>query len=598
MKKIAICCMVLWATALAACKDDRTVVLDQPRPSFSLVESDEESAESTWLSAEYDYSGGGVITQVGFSYKREDQNVYTDVVCADGEWTERNAWYRLEGLQPETTYRYYCYVVVDGVRCNSISNTFTTAPEGTDPSKPEPVFGDPSAHGVTSSGATVQCSYTYRGDQRIDKSGFRYRKSSESAYREIASAEPASPIVCTLAGLEPNTAYTINAYVVVEGRTYRSADAVFTTVGDASQTVPSFGSPVSYGVTATSAGMACTFSYGGDAAKITEAGFRYKTAAASSYTARAVSTAPGEKSITVDGLSSSTAYDFHLYVVVDGKTYRSAEGSFTTQKQSSTQSGAKYAGWAELPAEQVKSGDYYYAYHITDVNNATGRKARNYGVCYSNELKCAVWVAAPMHPFYAAKNVKRTDAYGSDPDIPVSQPGKWTGYTRGHMLGSAERLVSRTANVQVFYHSNIAPQLGQPYFNTGGGAWNTLEDWVDTQWANTSDTTYQVIGSYWANKNKKVGSTTIPTHYYKVLLRTKGHKNKWVVDCSRDELQCIAIMVEHRTYSKNEVPQPSQYQSKGMLHSVKEMEEMTGLTFFPNVPNAPKDTYNASDWGL
>ena len=116
MKKIAICCMVLWATALAACKDDRTVVLDQPRPSFSLVESDEEAAESTWLSAEYDYSGGGVITQVGFSYKREDQNVYTDVVCADGEWTERNAWYRLEGLQPETTYRYYCYVVVDGVR--------------------------------------------------------------------------------------------------------------------------------------------------------------------------------------------------------------------------------------------------------------------------------------------------------------------------------------------------------------------------------------------------------------------------------------------------------------------------------------------------
>ena len=58
--------------------------------------------------------------------------------------------------------------------------------------------------------------------------------------------------------------------------------------------------------------MACTFSYGGDAAKITEAGFRYKTAAASSYTARAVSTAPGEKSITVDGLSSATAYDFHL----------------------------------------------------------------------------------------------------------------------------------------------------------------------------------------------------------------------------------------------------------------------------------------------
>lgn len=598
MKKIAICCMVLLATALAACKDDPTVVLDQPRPSFTLVESDEEAAESAWLSAEYDYTGGDAITQVGFSYKQEDQSVYTDVVCADGEWTERNAWYLLEGLQPETTYRYYCYVVVGGVRCNSISNTFTTAPEGVDPSKPEPVFGTPSANEVTSAGATLQCSYTYRGDERIGACGFRYRKTSESAYREIEVKDASSPIVCALGGLDAGTAYAFSAYVVVEGQTFRSAETTFTTTGSAEQTIPSFGSPVSYGITTASAGVACTFSYGGDASDIAKVGFRYKTAAAATYAECAVSTAPGEKSATLGGLTPATDYVFHLFAVVDGKTYRSAEGSFTTQKQSGTQSGAKYAGWAELPAEQVKTGDYYYAYHITDVNNSTGRKARNYGVCYSNELKCAVWVAAPMHPFYAKKNVSRTDAYGSDPDIPVSQPGKWTGYTRGHMLGSAERLVSRTANVQVFYHSNIAPQLGQPYFNTGGGAWNTLEDWVDTQWANSSDTTYQVIGSYWANKNKKVSGTTIPTHYYKVLLRTKGHKNKWVVDCSRDELQCIAIMVEHRTYSKSEVPQPSQYQSKGMLHSVKEIEQMTGLTFFPNVPNAPKDTYNASDWGL
>ena len=95
-----------------------------------------------------------------------------------------------------------------------------------------------------------------------------------------------------------------------------------------------------------------------------------------------------------------------------------------------------------------------------------------------------------------------------------------------------------------------------------------------------------------------VSGTTVPTHYYKVLLRTKNHRNKWVVECSRDELQCIAIMIEHRTYSKGEVPQPSQYESKGLLLSVSELEQMTGLTFFPNVPNAPKDTYNPSDWGL
>ena len=43
---------------------------------------------------------------------------------------------------------------------------------------------------------------------------------------------------------------------------------------------------------------------------------------------------------------------------------------------------------------------------------------------------------------------------------------------------------------------------------------------------------------------------------------------------------------------------PSQYVAKGFVMSVADLEKKTGQTFFANVPNAPKDTYNASDWGL
>lgn len=253
------------------------------------------------------------------------------------------------------------------------------------------------------------------------------------------------------------------------------------------------------------------------------------------------------------------------------------------------------AGWAELPTTIEKS-NWHYTYHITDVKS-NGKNARNYSVCYSSDKMCAIWVAAPMHDFYATKNTSRQDNYTTDPNFSFTQPGKWSGYTRGHLLGSAERLVSRKANDQVFYYSNIAPQHST-YFNTGGGAWNTLEEWVDKQWVGAADTTYQVIGCYWdpAESPKQVSGTTIPTHYYKVLLRTKNHKNKWVVECSKDELQCIAVMVEHRTYEKSEVPKPADYEKKGMFLSVKEMEELTGLTFFGNVPNAPKESYNVSDW--
>ncbi len=253
-----------------------------------------------------------------------------------------------------------------------------------------------------------------------------------------------------------------------------------------------------------------------------------------------------------------------------------------------TNSGAKHAGWAELPAEENNS-DYYYAYHmIPDVGSG---KVRNFAVCYSEELGCPVWVASPMHSYYTAKNTSRSDAYGPDPEIPSGiQVHKRSGYTRGHMLGSSDRLVSRGANVQAFYYSNIAPQLSSG-FNTGGGVWNNLESYCDGQLC--SDTLYMVNGCYWENYNKKSSGTVIPTHYYKVLLRTKkGNSGKWVVNCSESELKCVVFMVEHNS---------SQHQVKphrGMMMSVAELEEMTGHTFFPNVPNAPKDTYNPSDWGL
>lgn len=253
-----------------------------------------------------------------------------------------------------------------------------------------------------------------------------------------------------------------------------------------------------------------------------------------------------------------------------------------------TNGGTPHAGWAELPAEEDNS-DYHYAYHmIPDKGNG---KVRNFAVCYSEELGCPVWVASPMHYYYTAKNTSRSDAYAPDPEIPSSiQVHKRSGYTRGHLLGSSDRLVSRGANEQAFYYSNIAPQLSSG-FNTGGGVWNNLESYCDDQLC--ADTLYMVNGCYWENYNTKSSGTVIPTHYYKVLLRTKkGNSGKWVVNCSASELKCVVFMVAHNSNQHQVDPH------RGMMMSVAELERMTGHTFFPNVPNAPKDSYNPSDWGL
>ena len=275
-------------------------------------------------------------------------------------------------------------------------------------------------------------------------------------------------------------------------------------------------------------------------------------------------------------------------------------------------------GWYELPVMNLKtSGDYlvdaddqnlYFAYHMCagSEKGPGGRKARNYTVCYSAEHHCPVWVAAPRHSMYEG-SANRTNAYGKDPDIPASiqYSSKDTGggCNKGHMLGSAERTSSTATNKQVFYYTNIAPQYSDT-FNTGGGGWNTLEDWVDGKVC--SDTLYVVIGAYFENYTDRRGYTdspktisfggrsdvTRPSMYYYILMRTKkGNTGKALSECTSDEIMCAAFVRSHATPKKTAVGE------KDMM-SVSDLEKLTGFTYFPNVPQAPKDTYKASDWGL
>ena len=281
--------------------------------------------------------------------------------------------------------------------------------------------------------------------------------------------------------------------------------------------------------------------------------------------------------------------------------------------------------WYELPAiSYSKEGDYYvsgkdsdtygklyYAHHHCDgdehyLYKGKSVKARNYTVCFSSKHHVPVWVAAPRHTMYES-GASRKDAYGKDPSIPsgiqYNSTSTGGGCNKGHMLGSAERLSSTETNRQVFYYTNIAPQYSDT-FNTGGGGWNTLEDWVDGQVC--SDTLYVVIGAYFDQytdpQNYSASPKTIsfggrddvscPTMFYYALLRTKkGNSGKALSECSSSEMKCAAFVRSHKIAKGTKV-------SKKEMMSVSDLEKITGFTYFPNVPNAPKTSYNASDWGL
>lgn len=351
--------------------------------------------------------------------------------------------------------------------------------------------------------------------------------------------------------------------------------------------------------TATSATAAVTYTCEGEAT-VTDAGFLLKKTGQSDETRQSCGTAATSLCYTFTGLSENTSYEVAAYVVTPSKTWRSTavRVHHRGRRRHAADNNTRHKGWAELPNE-VSNGDYLYVDHECAMEKGA-RGPQLHRLLRKSKL-CPVWGRrAVARRLCRRRTSSAKNSYKDDPDLPYEQVGKWDGYTRGHMLGSAERLVSREANSQVMYFSNIGPQLGQnDYFNGGGGQWNTAEDWVDEQWRGLADTCYQVVGCYWANTNKKVSGTTIPTHYFTVLLKAKKSAGKkWVVNCTRDELQCIALFIEHKSYSKNAVTKPAQFDSKGIFMRVSDLEAKTGHKFFMNVPNAPKDTYDTRDWNF
>lgn len=277
-------------------------------------------------------------------------------------------------------------------------------------------------------------------------------------------------------------------------------------------------------------------------------------------------------------------------------------GAEATAKTSSRAASSltAHAGWAELPAEQRRQEEYVVSHLLKG-----GR--RNYTVCYSARHRAPMWVAAPLHRSYTG-DVKRNDNYDYDPSLPVNVQSRlnrsYGDYTRGHLLGSAERTASREMNNQTFYSSNIAPQL-RDGFNERGGAWNNLEALVDRQVC--ADTLYVVTGAIYGdytdsdgtnikmrttvNKNdgERVG---VPTAYYKALLRTKsGRTGRSVRECRASELKCAAFIVGHRSAAGRK---PS---AQDMI-TIDELERLTGEDLFAGVPNAPESKAEPSDWGL
>lgn len=214
-----------------------------------------------------------------------------------------------------------------------------------------------------------------------------------------------------------------------------------------------------------------------------------------------------------------------------------------------------------------------------------GREVMTYCLEFDKATLHSRWVAFRFDATTRARNVQRTtpDPFADDPDLSsayqIGSYGFGSPYNRGHLCASADRLYSRQANVNTFYMSNMSPMLG----NFNSGYWTTLESLVQSlgRSATFADTLYvvkggtiangQTIGTVRRDNNKNV---VVPKYYYTALLKVKN-----------GIYSSIGFWIEHKDYGYTYDSQAPLSEIKAQAVSINRLEELTGIDFFPNLPD-------------
>ena len=259
---------------------------------------------------------------------------------------------------------------------------------------------------------------------------------------------------------------------------------------------------------------------------------------------------------------------------------------------------AEYQG-GELVIDNNKNRNLYRAKlleypHLAEdstMNQLVIKSTAQYGITYSLEWSykdiANRWTCYQLHSGNLYENVTRKDDFKEDPEIEKQYRStlsdyKNSGFSRGHLCPSADRLCSSEQNKQTFYLSNMQPQW--QYHN--GGIWNSFEDKVRT-WAEAKvcDTLYVVkaatIRSDQLYPQKCNNRLPVPKYFYMALLSYNKASNSY---------KAIGIWTQQYK-SKDDVPANERNKEpKDYVITIDELEELTGIDFFCNLPDDTEDT--------
>ena len=233
-------------------------------------------------------------------------------------------------------------------------------------------------------------------------------------------------------------------------------------------------------------------------------------------------------------------------------------------------------------------------YQGNDVTFEITHTTDDYGITYSLEWdgnkRANRWTCYEFSAATPDNGVGRNEAWAEDTNIPEeyrTSKSDYSGYSRGHLCASNDRQSSIAQNRQTFYYSNMQPQ----YQSHNGGQWARLEQKVQN-WGNDRsfcDTLYVVKAATIDNPDQILSyhdaatmTVPVPKYFYMCLLAVKNNQYK-----------AIGFWTEHVNVAES-------YDYTHYARSIKEIEQLTGIDFFCNLPDdieqEVEESYSIDDW--
>lgn len=205
--------------------------------------------------------------------------------------------------------------------------------------------------------------------------------------------------------------------------------------------------------------------------------------------------------------------------------------------------------------------DYLPALNTNQVVNHT-----YFTLSYSEACEQAEWVAYELKKERLNGQVKRSNKFKIDLSVTTGSAElsdyKHSGYDKGHLVPAADMAFNQLAMNESFYISNIAPQ--NKSFNQG--IWKRLESHV-RYWAKEYGDLYVITAGILNSCDEFIGANKVcvPDYFYKIIL-----------DFKSPEIKVIGFLLPNK---KDKQP------LKSYVVSVDYLETLTGIDFFPNLPN-------------